>query len=184
MGSRWNWGSDDVERRLRASRARPREEFVSQVTGSVRQASNRQVRRHSRVAFAAAMTVMMLGTFASFGALSYAATGASETVQTVKRIVHGQAPSVRKTSAASDQYKPKANVAVVVKKKAVVVKKKAVPAKPAGQVRGAVAAPNAQVASSGELPFTGLSLGATAILGFGLIGLGVFLRRREASRVS
>ncbi len=177
MGSRWNWGSDDVERRLRASRARPREEFVSQVTGSVRQASNRQVRRHSRVAFAAAMTVMMLGTFASFGALSYAATGASETVQTVKRIVHGQAPSVRKTSAASDQYAPKANVAVVVKKKAV-------PAKPASQVRGAVAAPNAQVASSGELPFTGLSLGATALLGFGLIGLGVFLRRREASRVS
>jgi len=177
MGSRWNWGSDDVERRLRASRARPREEFVSQVTGSVRQASNRQVRRHSRVAFAAAMTVMMLGTFASFGALSYAATGASETVQTVKRIVHGQAPPVRKTSAASDQYAPKANVAVVVKKKAA-------PAKPVGQVLGAVAAPNAQVASSGELPFTGLSLGATAILGFGLIGLGVFLRRREASRVS
>ncbi|MEJ7567588.1 MAG: hypothetical protein WKF41_04905 [Gaiellaceae bacterium] len=147
------------------------------MTGSVRQASNRQVRRHSRVAFAAAMTVMMLGTFASFGALSYAATGASETVQTVKRIVHGQAPPVRKTSAASDQYAPKANVAVVVKKKAA-------PAKPVGQVLGAVAAPNAQVASSGELPFTGLSLGATAILGFGLIGLGVFLRRREASRVS
>ena len=181
MGSRWNWGSDDVERRLRASRARPREEFVSQVTGSVRQASNRQVRRHSRVAFAAAMTVMMLGTFASFGALSYAATGASETVQTVKRIVHGQAPPVRKTSAASDQYTPTANVAVVVKKKAA-------PAKPVGQVAGKVAgkvaAPNAQVASAGELPFTGLSLGATAILGFGLIGLGVFLRRREASRVS
>ena len=61
---------------------------------------------------------MMLGTFASFGALSYAATGATGTVETVKRIVTGKAPVARKATAASDQYAPKPIVAVVVKKKA------------------------------------------------------------------
>ena len=172
MGRLWNRGGDEVERRLRAAKAVPSDEFVAQVTGSVRQASNRQVRRYSRVAFAGALTVMMLGTFVSFGALSYAATGANGTVQTVKRIVTGKAPVARKVTAASDQYAPKANVAVVVKKKA--------PApKPAGQVAGAVAPPNTQVGATGELPFTGISLGATVALALGLIGLGVFLRRRE-----
>lgn len=172
MGKFWNRGGDDLERRLRASRAVPSDEFVSQVTGSVRRASARQVRRYSRVAFAGALTVMMLGTFVSFGALSYAATGASGTVQTVKRIVKGQAPLAQKATAASDQYAPKPIVAVVVKKTP--------PAPPAGQVADSVVPPNAQVAS-GELPFTGISLGTSVALALGLIGLGVFLRRREDS---
>ena len=174
MGKLWNRGGDKLERELRASRAVPRDEFVSQVTGSVRKASARQVRRYSRVAFAGALTVMMLGTFVSFGALSYAATGATGTVQTVKRIVKGEAPLAQKATSASDQYAPKAIVAKVVKQKAP-------PAtRPAARVAGAVTPPNAQVAS-GELPFTGISLGTTIALALGLIGLGVFLRRRESS---
>lgn len=170
MGRLWNRGGDKLERELRASRAVPRDEFVSEVTGAVRRASTRQVRRYSRVAFAGALTVMMLGTFVSFGALSYAATGASDTVQTVKRIVKGQAPLAQKATAASDQYAPKAIVAKVVKQKA----------PPAAQVAQVATPPNAQVAS-GELPFTGISLGTTVALALGLIGLGVFLRRREGS---
>ncbi len=177
MGRFWNRGGDDVERQLRAAKAAPRDEFVAHVSGSVRQASTRQVRRYSRVAFASALTVMMLGTFASFGALSYAATGATGTVQTVKRIVTGQAPIARKATAASDQYAPKENVAVVAKAKAKATP--APPAAPAGEVAGAVSAPNAQVGTTGELPFTGISLGATVALALVLIGLGVFLRRRE-----
>ena len=173
MGRLWNRGGDEIERRLRGAKAVPSDEFVAKVTGSVRQASNRQVRRYSRVAFAGALTVMMLGTFVSFGALSYAATGANETVQTVKRIVTGKAPVARTATAASDQYVPKPNVAVVVKKKA--------PPAQVAQVAGAVSPPNAQVAATGELPFTGISLGATVALALGLIGLGVFLRRREDS---
>jgi len=171
MGRFWN-RDGELERRLRASRAVPTDEFVSQVTGSVRKASNRQVRRYSRVAFAGALTVMMLGTFVSFGALSYAATGATGTVQTVKRIVKGQAPLAQKATSASDQYKPKVNVAVVVKKKAQQA--------PAVAGAGAGTPPNAQVAS-GELPFTGVSLGTSVALALGLIGLGIFLRRRESS---
>ena len=168
MGRMWNRGGDEVERRLRAERSVPSDEFVEQVSGSVRRASTRQVRRYSRVAFASALTVMMLGTFASFGALSYAATGATGTVETVKRIVNGKAPVARKATAASDQYAPKPIVAVVVKKKAP-------PAPPATGVAPA----NTQVAATGQLPFTGISLGATVALALGLIGLGVFLRRRE-----
>ena len=53
MGRLWNRGGDEIERRLRAAKAVPSDEFVEQVSGSVRQASTRQVRRYSRVAFAA-----------------------------------------------------------------------------------------------------------------------------------
>ena len=173
MTGKWKWGRDDVERQLRESRALPTDEFVANVAGSVRRASSHQTRRYSRVAFAAALSVMMLGTFASFGALSYAATGASETVQTVQRIVTGQAPVARKSTSASDQYAPKENKAVVVKEKAT----------PTGQVAQATTRPTAQVAT-GQLPFTGISLGATAALGLSLVGLGIFLRRRESSSTS
>ena len=37
----------------------------------------------------------------------------------------------------------------------------------------------APVQSSGTLPFTGISLAGTAVLGIGLVGLGIMLRRRQ-----
>jgi hypothetical protein len=40
------------------------------------------------------------------------------------------------------------------------------------------AAPQVQTASAGELPFTGLDTGLIAIMGAGLLGTGVVLRRR------
>jgi hypothetical protein len=115
----------------------------------------------SRVAFAAAITTFMLGTFASFGGLSYAASGASTAAQAVERVVVEQVPLVRENSAAADQYGP-----------AVTPPAEEEAASVAGTVAGAEAA-------SGTLPFTGVSLAMTLLISLGLIGGGVMLRRRE-----
>jgi LPXTG-motif cell wall-anchored protein len=39
--------------------------------------------------------------------------------------------------------------------------------------------PKPPVVTTGQLPFTGLSLVTTSVLGFALIALGILLRRRE-----
>ena len=68
-----------------------------------------------------------------------------------------------KTTSAGAQYK---SVPVV---KSVVVK----------QVKSTTTKPAAVAASGGQLPFTGVSLAGAAVLGIGLTGLGLMLRRRE-----
>jgi len=119
----------------------------------------------SRVAFAAAITTFMLGTFASFGGLSYAASGASTAAQAVERVVVEQVPLVRENSAAADQYGPAVTPPAEEE---------------AASVAGAEAASVAGAeAASGTLPFTGVSLAMTLLISLGLIGGGVMLRRRE-----
>lgn len=83
----WKADEDRVDTVLREARAMPREQFVASL-------SNRMViappavspRSHggSRVAFALALTVFMLGTFASFGGLGYAATTAKQSSATAQ----------------------------------------------------------------------------------------------------
>ncbi len=113
-------------------------------------------RRTSRAAFAAAVVTFVVGTFASFGGVGYAA---SSGIHAVRHLSH----NATVLTAARDQYsKPKTHVAAAVT---------AVPkAKP----------PAAVVTTKGTLPFTGFSLASTAGLGLLFIALGVMLRRREA----
>ena len=127
-------------------------------------------RAWSRLAFASSVSVFVLGSFASFGGLSYAASGADGTMAAVKQIVvqHTLKVTVHRSSAAS-QYP-------------------STPTKPAkphikGQTftppKTAVQPKSSASASSGTLPFTGLSLLGTAVLSIVLVGLGFLLRRRE-----
>ena len=127
------------------------------------------------MAFASAVTVLMLGTFGSFGGLGYAASSAEGTVKVVKRVV--VPVKVKKTvevkTSATDQYGnvtkgvkavTKTVITPTVKSKVVVVK---------------TTTPTTPQASD-TLPFTGISLLGTVVVGFGLVVLGVMLRRREA----
>ena len=114
--------------------------------------------RWSRVSFVAAFVVLVVGSFASFGGLGYAASGGAHALGTVAHVATGHKVVVR--SSASDQY-------------------------PTGQVAGAhttkhhthhkavLAAP----VKSGTLPFTGLSLAVTVLLSLALAAGGYFLRR-------
>jgi hypothetical protein len=53
-------------------------------------------------------------------------------------------------------------------------------AKPTKVIKVAGVASETPTQSSGELPFTGLGLGVTALLGLTLLALGALLRRRES----
>ena len=116
--------------------------------------------RGSRLAFALALTALMVGTFVSFGGLSYAGTATANAVHTIKKVTTGHKVVVHNSSA-SDQYqKPKH-------------KQKFPP--PKGTSQGSTGTP----LQEGTLPFTGLSLAGTALASGLLLLLGIMLRRRE-----
>jgi hypothetical protein len=138
------------------------------------QPAARRGREWSRVAFAAAVSVFILGTFASFGGLSYAASGATDSYSVVKQVVvqHKLKVSVHKSSA-SDQY-PSSPKHSVLRPPSV--------HNSTHKVKAKHAALGAQAVQGDTLPFTGFSLIATAGVGFALIGSGIALRRRERRR--
>ncbi len=159
-------GKSDPEAMLRSHRAEPREEFLQGLVDQV--GAERPVHRTawSRLAFAGAASTMILGMFASFGGLGYAASGASATYSVVKKAVvqHKLTVDVRKSSAAG-QYDT-------------------TPTPPANNVAGESAVKGTAagaVAGAQTLPFTGVSLLVTVLIGFGLLATGLILRRRERS---
>jgi hypothetical protein len=158
-----------LDANLRSRRSEARAEFVAELSQRVlaEPFAPRSRGTWSRVAFAAAASTFILGTFASFGGVGYAASGAKGTYHAVKQVAvkHTLIVSVHKSSA-RDQYAPKPKPH----------KKKHAAAGVAGQ-RGAVGV--AGVRTGGTLPFTGLSLVATFALSIALIIAGLTLRRRE-----
>jgi hypothetical protein len=148
---------------LRSHRAEPREEFVQSLADQV--SAERPVQRTawSRLAFAGAASTMILGMFASFGGLGYAASGASSTYTVVKQAVVHHKLTVHVKSSASGQYD-------------------VTPTAPTQQVAGQTQAKGSTLgAVKSSLPFTGVSLLATVLLGFALLVAGLILRRRERS---
>jgi hypothetical protein len=150
---------------LRKNRAEPREEFVEGLADRV--SAVRPVHRTawSRLAFAGAASTIILGMFASFGGLGYAASGATSTYSVVKKAVvhHKLSVDVRESSAAA-QYNTAPPTGNNV----------------AGETQSNGSAAGA-VAGAQTLPFTGLSLLVTVLLGCTLLATGLILRRRERS---
>jgi hypothetical protein len=159
--------SIEPEATLRSYRAEPRQEFVKSLAQRVAaEGSVRPRTAWSRLAFAGAASTMILGMFASFGGLGYAASGATSTYTAVKNVVIDQKLNVDvRESSASAQYDtepappPEQNVA------------------PAQETQVAAAA----IGEADTLPFTGISLLATVLIGCMLLALGLILRRRERS---
>jgi hypothetical protein len=150
---------------LRARRAAAPDELVERISARVAAAPVRERRVWSRLAFASAVSVFVVGTFASFGGLGYASSGASHTYSAVKQIAvgHELRVVVHKSSAAGEYNKPSTKPSAFAPPST---------SKPAGV--------NAAVKTSGQtLPFTGFSLLGTFLASLGLIGAGLFLRQRE-----
>jgi hypothetical protein len=154
-----------LEGALRAERAEAPDGLVEDISGKVSTAPAYRRRAWSRVAFASAVSVFVLGTFASFGGLGYASSGASDTYSAVKKVAvaHKLKVAVHRTSAA-DQYHPTTTPAPFT------------PPSSNGPSSGVAAAVTTQ---GNTLPFTGFSLLGTFLASLGLIGAGIFLRRRE-----
>lgn len=151
-----------LEARLRSARPIPRDELVRSIAG--RAATKRAPRAWSRVAFAGALTTLLLGMFASFGGIGYAASGATQAIDTLKTLSTKHKVTVH--SAADAQYPGQPAPA---------------PKGPSHAVKPAERTAVAGAAQSATLPFTGLSLLATVLVGSALLGIGLILRRRERS---
>jgi hypothetical protein len=153
----------ELEARLRAFRAEPRPDFVQKLSGHLAGNLATSRRPSSRLAFAGAACVFILGTFASFGGLSYAGSAAAGTYSTAKQVAvkHALFTSVHKSSAA-DQYRRK-------------------PPKPRPKPRhtGNAGVQAGVARPRGTLPFTGLSLLLTLCLSLALVAGGLVLRRLE-----
>ena len=162
---------DDLEGILRAHRPSPHPEFLDELAARLGR-HDRRPRAWSRLAFASAVTTVMLGAVASFGGLGYAAEKVDHGVNAVKSALgssgdHTQRVSQR--SPASDQYASPP------------------PTTPPGGGGvlgagggGAGGQAPAQAVVSGELPFTGFPLIWTGLVGLGFLVLGVLLHRRES----
>lgn len=191
---------DPVEDALRAGRGEPSDEFLDEWRERTAPRVAAPARRWSRAAFAGALTVFMLGTFASFGGMSYAASSAQGTVRAVQHAVAPKAKAARHSvaareskSAAEDQYGEQESVEPAVEKTTpkpsstltpptAVVKTTPKPSSTltpptATKVEATVASPPP---TSSTLPFTGFGLAATGALGALLLALGIFLRRHES----
>ena len=161
--------ASELDANLRSRRSEARAEFVTELSQRVlaEPFAPRPRRAWSRVAFAAAASTFLLGAFASFGGVSYAASGAEGTYHAVRQVAvkHTLIVSVHKSSA-SDQYSPKPKPHKTPKPPAEGV---------AGQ-QGAVGV--AGVRTTGTLPFTGFPLWIAVAAALALIALGLGLRRQ------
>lgn len=159
----WNRRSNDrrLEARLRTARPEADERLVRNIVGAVE--PRREPRAWSRVAFAGAFTTLLVGMFASFGGISYAASGATTAVHTLTKIAKAQKVVVHH-SAAANQYEPGDEGQQA----------------PVSETQGAeVQGAQGVEAASATLPFTGISLLATVLLGLTMVSTGLALRRRE-----
>ena len=159
--SRMRGEAGRLERDLRAERPEPRSDFLLSMSKEL--SKNKAPRRASRVAFALALTTFVVGTFASFGGVGYAASGAVSAVKVVKKAVADKPRSLSQSSAQA-QYGP------------------AEPPSQSGTEGENAGAAAGQVATVNSLPFTGISLGITVALGLALLAAGLALRRAEKQR--
>lgn len=146
-------------------------------------ASGGRSARGSRLAFALALTALLLGAFVSFGGLAYAATQTRDAVHTITKVTTGHRVVVRDSSAA-DQYnhkKPKTckDRGLTAVGSTPTKKCPQVFTPPAGEPAGQPTSASTAVSQQGTLPFTGLSLAGTALVSGLLLLLGIVLRRRE-----
>lgn len=174
---------------LRARGSEPSRDFVDTLSERIGSDGRRtRLHRASRLSFAAALTVFMLGTLASFGGLGYAASSTKEAFKKVGAL-EGQSAS---RSPASDQYVEK--VTICHNGHTITISQSALPAHrrhgdtigPCGVLGASASRARGGGAlgatSGGALPFTGISLAATVLVSLVLMTLGFALRRRANAK--
>jgi type VI protein secretion system component VasF len=157
---------------LRAHRATAPSEFRDSLEQRIEARTHRSpLYTWSRVSFASAVTVFMLGLLASFGGLGYAASGAGQAADSLQATV-GTVRYVGETAAqVVTGGGPEEEQKIQVQREQRI----------APSVSQAVPPLEAERESE-SLPFTGLALGTTLLVALGLIGTGIALRRAALRR--
>lgn len=166
---------EDLERRVAGGPAGAGGERSG---GKESPASKARVGRGSRLAFAGATSVVMIGVFISFGGLSYAASQSASAVQVLKKVTSAQKVVVHHSSA-DDQYPTQTDSLLPPKQTPPPSGSSSQTPPPSGPSSGTSPATTTHVAQASTLPFTGLSLVGTALVSALLLALGIVLRRRE-----
>ena len=147
----------DLESELRASRSRPRADFVEALANEVRSRPPARSRL-GRAGLAFALSGLIVVALASFGGIGYASSAASHAV---KKPAAAKRAQVSAAHAQYGHFTPKAA------------------AKPQAQAAAAQAQKTvAPKATKAQLPFTGLALWVPLAFGLMLIAFGLVLRTR------
>jgi hypothetical protein len=98
---------DDLERRLRRQRPRPRDAFVEALSVQIRESRAARRAQPLRVALAAALTLGMLAALGAVGGLGYAANAAKSAASAVFSAKRPDAGTGwEKVTSGGDQYRP------------------------------------------------------------------------------
>jgi hypothetical protein len=161
-----------LEDELRALRSEPRAEFVTMLAQRVREDRRASFHFLSRVSFAGAVTVFMLGTLAAFGGLGYAASTAGQTLQTAGNVASSdRQESLPLATGTSGQQSGHGGQVTPPQGERIAVETQRIERAAAAPV------PLEQAQQREELPFTGLALGSVILFALGLVALGAWLRR-------
>ena len=198
MAAAWRQKPEGLETALRANRPEPGTELLASLSLRIEEGRRRsRLYSLSRLSFAGALTILMLGTLGAFGGVGYAASGTKAVVDVVKRAVGRRGP--RQSVAAPHRISTcKGSRSATGRVRAGVSRSRsrrmqsrltwptetAWPLPRWGGRRRRHTDDRRQLSRrgwiTGDAPFTGLALGGTVALSLLLIGTGVALRRRAA----
>ena len=182
-----------VEHELRRHRPEPGDDFVRELTGRISADARRRPARGLSIAFAGALTSLLVVALAAFGGIGYAASAAKGVARTAEKVVAPKAKTTSRQSAAADQYVGKITIChrtgstkhpfVTIR-----ISSSALQAHlnhgdhtgpcTTGDVLGAQATSGLGAVGTGaSLPFTGLGLLGVVLIGALALGTGMALRR-------
>jgi hypothetical protein len=184
-----------LEHELRRDRPEPGKDFVCQLTARIAADAPQRPARRTGLAFAGALTSLLVVALAAFGGIGYASSAARGVARTAEKVVAPKAKDAAQSSAAA-QYVGKVTichhtgspnhpfVTITISRNALQAHLKhgdtigpcsasvlaALATRTSGSALGATA-------TSSSLPFTGLGLLAVVLIGALALGTGVALRR-------
>ena len=91
-----------VEHELRRHRPEPGDDFVRELTGRISADARRRPARGLSIAFAGALTSLLVVALAAFGGIGYAASAAKGVARTAEKVVAPKAKTTSRQSAAAD----------------------------------------------------------------------------------
>jgi hypothetical protein len=98
--------NEGIEGRLRGLSGEPRNDFVSELSGHIRESRVRTTMRSRRFVAALVSSALMLIPFVAFGGVNYAAAAAKNAVQAVAKQSKANKSNSNKVTPAQDQYRP------------------------------------------------------------------------------